>query len=255
MPIHSSILAWRIPWTEKPGGLQSVGSQRVGLWLSDWANWSLAGQKKAPALNPFLPSISSVQSLSRVWLFATPWIAARQTSLSITNSWSSLRLTSIESVTPSSHLILCCPLLLLPPIPPSIRVFSSDIQLQIKHTHQHIFSMCKSLHWTENFSAKVMSHYQLVFWYPTVWCNNFPLYVISRDTRLLAIQCVFISQTYTQLKRAMIKNKNLGTSLAVQRLRLCTSNSGGTGLIRGQGTKIPYAAQHSQKLKSKTIPP
>ena len=57
----------------------------------------------------------SVQSLSRVWLFATPWIAARQASLSITNSWSSLRLMSIESVIPSSHLILGRPLLLLPP--------------------------------------------------------------------------------------------------------------------------------------------
>ena len=66
---------------------------------------------------------SSVQSLSRVWLFATPWIAARQASLSITNSSSSLRLTSIESVMPSSHLILCCPLLLLPPIPPNIKSF------------------------------------------------------------------------------------------------------------------------------------
>ena len=65
---------------------------------------------------------SSVQSLSRVWLFATPWIAAPQASLSITISWSSLRLTSIESVMPSSHLILCRPLFLLPPIPPSIRV-------------------------------------------------------------------------------------------------------------------------------------
>ena len=67
-------------------------------------------------------SVSSVQSLSCVRLFATPWIAARQASLSITNSRSSLRLTSIESVMPSSHLILCHPLLLLPPIPPSIRV-------------------------------------------------------------------------------------------------------------------------------------
>ena len=61
---------------------------------------------------------SSVQSLSRVQLFATPWIAARQAPLSITNSQSSLKLMSIESVMPSSHLILCCPLLLLPPIPP-----------------------------------------------------------------------------------------------------------------------------------------
>ena len=66
---------------------------------------------------------SWVQSLSRVWLFATPWIAARQASLSITNSWSSPRLTSIESVMPSSHLILCHPLFLLPPIPPSISLF------------------------------------------------------------------------------------------------------------------------------------
>ena len=63
---------------------------------------------------------SSVQLLSRVQLLATPWIAARQASLSITSSRSSLRLTSIESVMPSSHLILCRPLLLLPPIPPSI---------------------------------------------------------------------------------------------------------------------------------------
>ena len=65
----------------------------------------------------------SVQSLSCVWLFATPWIAARQASLSITNSQSSLKLTSIKSVMPSSHLILCRPLLLLPPSPPSIRGF------------------------------------------------------------------------------------------------------------------------------------
>ena len=60
-------------------------------------------------------SIQSVQLLSRVWLFATPWIAARQASLSITNSQSLLKLMSIESVMPSSHLILCCPLFLLPP--------------------------------------------------------------------------------------------------------------------------------------------
>ena len=62
---------------------------------------------------------SSVQLLSNVQLFATPWIAARQASLSITNSWSLLKLMSIELVMPSSHLILCCPLLLLPPIPPA----------------------------------------------------------------------------------------------------------------------------------------
>ena len=75
---------------------------------------------------------SSVQSLSRVWLSATPWIAARQASLSITISWSSLRLTSIKSVMPSSHLILGRPLLLLPAIPPSIRVFSNESTLHMR---------------------------------------------------------------------------------------------------------------------------
>ena len=69
---------------------------------------------------------SSAQSLSRVWLFATPWTAARQASLSITNSRSLLKLMSIESVMPSSHLILCRPLLLLLSIFPSIRVFSNE---------------------------------------------------------------------------------------------------------------------------------
>ena len=72
---------------------------------------------------------SSVQSLSRVRLFVTPWIAACQASLSITNSRSLLKLMSIELVMPSSHLILCCPLLLLPPIPPSITVFSNESTL------------------------------------------------------------------------------------------------------------------------------
>ena len=80
----------------------------------------------------FFLSISSVQSLSRVPLSATPWTAARQASLSITNSRSSLRLTSIESVMPSSHLILCRPLHLLPPIPPSIRVFSNESALRMR---------------------------------------------------------------------------------------------------------------------------
>ena len=83
---------------------------------------------------------SSVQLLSRVQLFATPWIAARQASLSITNSRSSLQLTSIESVMPSSHLILCCPLLLLPPIPPSIRVFSNESTLRIRWPKYWSFS-------------------------------------------------------------------------------------------------------------------
>ena len=83
---------------------------------------------------------SSVQSLSRVRLFATPRTAARQASLSITNSQSSLRLTSIESVMPSSHLILCHPLLLLPPIPPSIRDFSNESTLCMRWSKYWSFS-------------------------------------------------------------------------------------------------------------------
>ena len=85
MAIHSSILAWRIPWSEEPGGLQS----------------------------------SSVQLLSHVWLFVTPWTEAHQASQPIANSQSSLKLMSIESLMPSSHLILCRPLLLLPSIFPA----------------------------------------------------------------------------------------------------------------------------------------
>ena len=74
----------------------------------------------------------SVQSLNWVQLFSTPWIAACQASLSITNSRSSRKLMSIESVMPSSHLILCRPLLLLPPIPPSIRVFSNESTFRMR---------------------------------------------------------------------------------------------------------------------------
>ena len=75
---------------------------------------------------------SSVQSLSPVWFFETPWTAVHQASLSITNSWSLLKLTSIESVMPSSHLILCHPLLLPPSIFPRIRVFSNESALHIR---------------------------------------------------------------------------------------------------------------------------
>ena len=83
---------------------------------------------------------SSVQSLSRVRLSATPWTATRQATLSITNSQSSLKLMFIELVMPSSHLILCCPLLLLPPIPPSIRVFSNESPLLMRWPKYWSFS-------------------------------------------------------------------------------------------------------------------
>ena len=76
-----------------------------------------------------VPLVSSIQSLSRVQLFATPWIAARQACLSITNSRNLPKPISVELVMPSSHLILCHPLLLLPPILPSIRMFSNESTL------------------------------------------------------------------------------------------------------------------------------
>ena len=88
-----------------------------------------------------LPSVcQSLQSLSHVRLFATPWITARQASLSITNSQSSLKLMSIESVMPSNHLILCRPLLLLPPVSPSIRVFSNESTLHMRWPKYWSFS-------------------------------------------------------------------------------------------------------------------
>ena len=98
---------------------------------------------------------SSVQSLSRVRLFATPWIAARQASLSITISWSSLRLTSIESVMPSSHLILHRPLLLLPPVFPSIRVFSNESTLCMRWPKYWSLS-CTQIR-TQQLSVEVLS--------------------------------------------------------------------------------------------------
>ena len=83
---------------------------------------------------------SSVQSLSRVRLFVTPWTAARQAPLSITNSWSLLKLMSIKSVMPFNHFILCCPLLLLPSIFPSNRVFSNESVLRIRWPKYWSFS-------------------------------------------------------------------------------------------------------------------
>ena len=92
-------------------------------------------------INLFYPQlVQSVQSLSRVRLFATSWIAAHQASLSITISRSSLKLTSIRSVMPSSHLMLCRPLLLLSPIPPSIRVFSNESTLHMRWLKYWSFS-------------------------------------------------------------------------------------------------------------------
>ena len=84
--------------------------------------------------------LSSVQSLSCAWLFAAPWTAACQGSLSITNSWSLLKVMSIELVMPSNHLISCCPLLLLPSIFPRISVFSNESALRIRWQRHWSFS-------------------------------------------------------------------------------------------------------------------
>ena len=194
MATHSSIPAWRIPWTEEPGGLQSMDSQRAGhhwacnacthiiyshhavcfitthgpfshllqashmltssqhytICFSNSGSLTLSSLPhqatrwgNCPFLPVFIPrpklfaythltQFSSVQLLSCVWLFATPWTAARQASLSITNSRSLPKLMSIELMMPSNHFILCRPLLLLPSIFPNIKVFSNESALCIR---------------------------------------------------------------------------------------------------------------------------
>ena len=114
--------------------------------ISHFLKWSILIISYMYILLQFLPKVcllhfNSVQSLSRVQLFATPWIAARQASLSITISWSSLRLTFIESVMPSSHLIFCPPLLLLSPILSSIRVLSNESTLHMRWPRYWSFSL------------------------------------------------------------------------------------------------------------------
>ena len=141
----SRVLLFATPWT---------AARQASLSITN--SWSLPKLMSIESVMPsnhlilchpllllpsIFPSISqSVQLLSRVQLFVTPWTAARQASLTITNSWSSLRLMSIESVIPSSHLILCCPLFLLPPIPPSIRVFSNESTLRMRWPKYWSFS-------------------------------------------------------------------------------------------------------------------
>ena len=105
------------------------------FWVQSWGNCISPGE--------FVWFIS-VQSLSCVRLFATPWIAVCQASLSITNSRSSPKVMSIESVMPSSHLIFCCPLLLLPPIPLSIKVFSNESTLHMRWPKYWSFNQIKT---------------------------------------------------------------------------------------------------------------
>ena len=104
---------------------------------------------------------SSVQLLSRVQLFATPWTTARQASLSLTNSWSLLKLMSIESVMPSNHLILCHPLLLPPSIFPSIRVFSNESVLHIRWQN----------YWSFSFSISPSNKYSGLIYFRMDWLD------------------------------------------------------------------------------------
>ena len=104
---------------------------------------------------------SSVQSLSHVRLFAIPWTAAHQASLSITNSWSLLKLMSIESVMPSNHLILCRPLLLLPSIFPSIGVFSNELAIFIKWPK----------YWSFSFSISPFNEYSGLIYFRMDWLD------------------------------------------------------------------------------------
>ena len=113
MATHSGIFAQRTPWTEKRGRLQSMGLQRVGY---DWA-----------ASTYFV-----VRSLTRVRLFSTPWTEAHQASLSFIFSRRLLKLMSVKSVMPFNHLVLCHPLLLLPSIFSTIRVFSNELVVCIR---------------------------------------------------------------------------------------------------------------------------
>ena len=129
--------------------------------------------------------IRSDQSLSRVRLFATPWIAARQASLSITNSRSSLRLTSVDSVMPSSHLTLCRPLLLLTPIPPSIRVFSNESTLH----------MTWPKYWSFSFSIILPKKSQ--GWSASEWTGWISLQ--SKGLSFYVILCPFLMLIHTPL--------------------------------------------------------
>ena len=128
----------RIPTMERPTSQGRQSAQGILLKRQFPVTTPLRTLSANPK-NTFF-CVSSVQSFSSVRHFATPWIAARQASLSITNSQSSLKPTSIKLVMPSSHLILCHPLLLLPPIPPSIRVFSNESTFRMKWPKYWSFS-------------------------------------------------------------------------------------------------------------------
>ena len=126
-------------------------------WRGDSEGWNRKKKSSKWGLSQF----SSVQSLSRVQLFATPWTTARQASLSITNSWSPLTPMSIELVMPFNHLILCHPLLLLPSIFLSTRVFSNESALHIRW----------SKFWSFSFNISSFNHYSGLISFRMDWLD------------------------------------------------------------------------------------
>ena len=147
----------------------------VVLWKKIWnPPPHLPGKPVIVVLICLLSAHWTVQSLSRVWLFVTPWTAAHQASLSITNSWSLLKLMSIVLVVPSNRLILCCFLLLPPSIFPSIRVFSSESVLHIRWLKYWSFSYSISPpnEYSGLISFRIDWSDLLVFSNTTVWSIN-----------------------------------------------------------------------------------
>ena len=176
---------------------------------------------------------SSVQSLSRVRLFATPWITARQASLSITNSRSSLRLTSIESGMPSSHLILCRPLLLLPPIPPSIRVFFNESTLHIGKSIRSVTfpgeahqSWWHSWHWCKDIGV-------ITFW-------NIMITINPVKTEFTAFQITWVKRTNTQnIWPKVGRKKGLPNARDLRDAGLIPGSGRSPG--EGQGNPLQYS--------------
>ena len=130
---------------------------------------------------------SSVQLLSRVRLFATPWTAVCQASLSITNSWSLLKLMSIGLVMPSNHLILCCPLLLLPSIFPSIRVFSNESDLCLRWPK----------YWSFSFSISPFNEYSGLISFGMDWLDLLAVQgTLQHYSSKASISSVLYSESY-----------------------------------------------------------
>ena len=144
-----------------------------------------------------LCSVSSVELLSHVQLFVTPWTAARQASLSITNSWSMVKFMSIQSVLPSNHLILCRPLLLLPSIFPSITVFSSESALRIRWPN----------YWSFRFNISPSNEYSGLISFKIDWLD------------LLAVQGILKRLTRTYINN----NKKFHSSSALSTFQVLHS--------------------------------